>query len=95
VQITGDPLLGAAGLLIHSKPAKDLLVLSADFLRRSMAVERASSAAVAALARGLSRNRSIHQLTECNSLVHEIHACNGPSSSSGYDYIVIAEETVP
>jgi hypothetical protein len=64
--------LGAVGLLIHSKPAKDLVVLSADFIRRSMAVERDQLAAVAAPVRGLSRNRSIHQLPECNSLVHEI-----------------------
>jgi transcriptional antiterminator NusG len=39
VRITCGPLAGAEGILVHSKPAKGLLVLSVDLLRRSVAVE--------------------------------------------------------
>ncbi len=39
VRITRGPLTGIEGILLQSKPAKGLLVLSVDMLQRSVAVE--------------------------------------------------------
>jgi transcription termination/antitermination protein NusG len=39
VRITQGPLRGVEGILVKSKPAKGLLILSVDLLRRSVAVE--------------------------------------------------------
>ena len=39
VRITQGPLRGVEGILIQSKPAKGLLILSVDLLQRSIAVE--------------------------------------------------------
>jgi transcription termination/antitermination protein NusG len=48
VRIMCGPLEGAEGILVHSKPAKGLLVLSIDLLQRSVAVEVDCSIVVAA-----------------------------------------------
>jgi transcriptional antiterminator NusG len=48
VRIAHGPLAGAEGILVQRKPAKGLLVLSVELLQRSIAVEVASSAVVAA-----------------------------------------------
>jgi transcriptional antiterminator NusG len=48
VRITHGPLAGAEGILVQSKPEKGLLVLSVELLQRSVAVEVACSAVVAA-----------------------------------------------
>jgi transcription antitermination factor NusG len=48
VRITHGPLAGTEGILVHSRPAKGLLVLSVELLQRSVAVEVAASAIVAA-----------------------------------------------
>jgi transcriptional antiterminator NusG len=39
VRITQGPLRGIEGILVQSKPAKGLLILSVDLLQRSLAVE--------------------------------------------------------
>lgn len=39
VRITQGPLRGIEGILVQSKPAKGLLILSVDLLQRSVAVE--------------------------------------------------------
>ncbi|MCZ6625259.1 MAG: hypothetical protein O7B35_13700 [Deltaproteobacteria bacterium] len=39
VRITSGPLANVEGILVQFKPTKGLLILSIDFLRRSMAVE--------------------------------------------------------
>jgi transcriptional antiterminator NusG len=39
VHITQGPLRGVEGILVQSKPAKGLLILSVDLLQRSIAVE--------------------------------------------------------
>jgi transcriptional antiterminator NusG len=39
VRITQGPLRGVEGILVQSKPAKGLLILSVDLLQRSVAVE--------------------------------------------------------
>src|SRR5918992_50435 len=39
VRITQGPLMGVEGILVQSKPAKGLLILSVDLLQRSVAVE--------------------------------------------------------
>lgn len=39
VRITQEPLRGVEGILVQSKPAKGLLILSVDLLQRSIAVE--------------------------------------------------------
>jgi transcription antitermination factor NusG len=39
VRITQGPLRGVEGILVESKPAKGLLILSVDLLQRSIAVE--------------------------------------------------------
>jgi transcriptional antiterminator NusG len=39
VRITQGPLTGIEGILLQSKPAKGLLILSVDLLQRSVAVE--------------------------------------------------------
>jgi transcription antitermination factor NusG len=39
VRITQGPLTGIEGILLQSKPAKGLLILSIDLLQRSVAVE--------------------------------------------------------
>jgi transcription termination/antitermination protein NusG len=39
VRITQGPLRGVEGILVQSKPAKGLLILSVDLLQRSIAVE--------------------------------------------------------
>jgi transcription termination/antitermination protein NusG len=39
VRITQGPLMGIEGILLQSKPAKGLLILSVDLLQRSVAVE--------------------------------------------------------
>lgn len=39
VRITHGPLTGIEGILLQSKPAKGLLILSVDLLQRSVAVE--------------------------------------------------------
>jgi transcription antitermination factor NusG len=48
VRITHGPLTGVEGILVQSKPGKGLLVLSVELLQRSVAVEVACSAVVAA-----------------------------------------------
>ena len=48
VRIMCGPLAGTEGILVHSKPAKGLLVLSIDLLQRSVAVEVECSTVVAA-----------------------------------------------
>lgn len=39
VRITQGPLTGVEGILVHTKPAKGLLVLTVELLQRSVAVE--------------------------------------------------------
>ena len=39
VRITQEPLRGVEGIMVQSKPAKALLILSVDLLQRSIAVE--------------------------------------------------------
>jgi transcriptional antiterminator NusG len=39
VRITQGPLMGVEGILVNTKPAKGLLVLTIELLRRSVAVE--------------------------------------------------------
>jgi transcriptional antiterminator NusG len=48
VRITRGPLAGAEGILVRTKPGKGLLVLSVELLQRSVVVEVACSAIVAA-----------------------------------------------
>jgi transcriptional antiterminator NusG len=48
VRITQGPLRGVEGILIQSKPAKGLLILSIDLLQRSIAVEIDCSVVTAA-----------------------------------------------
>jgi transcription termination/antitermination protein NusG len=48
VRITQGPLQGVEGILIQSKPAKGLLILSVDLLQRSVAVEIECSVVTAA-----------------------------------------------
>jgi transcription antitermination factor NusG len=48
VRITQGPLRGVEGILIQSKPAKGLLILSVDLLQRSIAVEIDCSVVTAA-----------------------------------------------
>ena len=48
VRITRGPLKGIEGILMESRPAKGLLILSVDLLRRSIAVEVDSSMVTAA-----------------------------------------------
>jgi transcriptional antiterminator NusG len=48
VRITQGPLRGIEGILIQSKPAKGLLILSIDLLQRSVAVEIDCSVVTAA-----------------------------------------------
>jgi transcriptional antiterminator NusG len=48
VRITRGPLRGLEGILIQSKPAKGLLLLSVDLLQRSIAVEIDCSVVTAA-----------------------------------------------
>jgi transcription antitermination factor NusG len=48
VRITRGPLRGLEGVLVQSKPAKGLLILSVDLLQRSVAVEVDSSVVTAA-----------------------------------------------
>ena len=48
VRITHGPLRGVEGLLVQSKPAKGLLILSVDLLQRSIAVEIDCSGVTAA-----------------------------------------------
>jgi transcription termination/antitermination protein NusG len=48
VRITQGPLRGVEGVLVQSKPAKGLLVLSVDLLQRSVAVEIDCSGVTAA-----------------------------------------------
>ena len=43
VHITHGPLAGMEGILVQSKPAKGLLVLSVELLQRSIAVQIAYS----------------------------------------------------
>jgi transcription termination/antitermination protein NusG len=39
VRITQGPLTGVEGILVHTKPAKGLLILTVELLQRSIAVE--------------------------------------------------------
>jgi transcription termination/antitermination protein NusG len=48
VRITGGPLEGTEGILIHTRPTKGMLVLSVDLLQRSVAVEVECSVVAAA-----------------------------------------------
>jgi|SRR5919109_2525704 transcription antitermination factor NusG len=48
VRITRGPLTGIEGILVQSKPAKGLLILSIDLLQRSVAVEVDCSVVTAA-----------------------------------------------
>jgi transcription termination/antitermination protein NusG len=48
VRVTHGPLAGAEGILLQSRPARGRLVLSVELLQRSIAVEVAASAIVAA-----------------------------------------------
>jgi transcription termination/antitermination protein NusG len=48
VRITRGPLRGVEGVLVQSKPAKGLLILSVDLLQRSVAVEVDCSVVTAA-----------------------------------------------
>jgi len=48
VRITQGSLRGVEGILIQSKPAKGLLILSVDLLQRSIAVEIDCSVVTAA-----------------------------------------------
>jgi transcription termination/antitermination protein NusG len=48
VRITNGPLEGTEGIFVRSKPARGLLVLSVDLLRRSIAVEVDCSTVVVA-----------------------------------------------
>jgi transcriptional antiterminator NusG len=48
VRITQGPLRGVEGILLQSKPAKGLLILSVDLLQRSIAVEIDCSVVTAA-----------------------------------------------
>ena len=48
VRITQGPLRGVEGILLQSKPAKELLILSVDLLQRSIAVEIDCSVVTAA-----------------------------------------------
>jgi transcriptional antiterminator NusG len=48
VRITQGPLSGIEGVLVQSKPAKGLLILSVDLLQRSVAVEVDCSVVTAA-----------------------------------------------
>jgi transcriptional antiterminator NusG len=48
VRITGGPLRGIEGILVHSKPTKGLVILSVDLLQRSVAVEVDCSVVTAA-----------------------------------------------
>ncbi|HSF28984.1 MAG TPA: UpxY family transcription antiterminator [Candidatus Tectomicrobia bacterium] len=48
VRITRGPLRGTEGILVHSKPAKGLLILSIELLQRSVAVEVDCSVVTAA-----------------------------------------------
>ncbi len=48
VRITGGPLTGVEGILVHTKPNKGLLVLSIELFQRSVAVEVDCTFAVAA-----------------------------------------------
>jgi transcription antitermination factor NusG len=48
VRITQGPLRGVEGILVQSKPAKGLLILSVDLLQRSVAVEIDCSGVTAA-----------------------------------------------
>jgi transcription termination/antitermination protein NusG len=48
VRITQGPLSGVEGVLVQSKPAKGLLILSVDLLQRSVAVEVDCSVVTAA-----------------------------------------------